>query len=275
MGSPASPAIANIFMAKLEEHALETFQQRPKTWHRYVDDVFAIVKTNLIRKLLEHLNAQHAAITFTAEVEENCQLPFMDVRVHRILGTIKTGVYRKPTHTGKYLSFSSNHPDSAKRSVVSALLRRAEYISLGETEKQLEIRQVQDELSANGYPSRFIRKVLKKTTQNTERKEDNHKKKPSTEATASIPYVRGVSEQISRILARLQISTVMKPTKWKWSLMHNAKDTIPPQEDQGVVYALGCTGCSKVYMGKLTEQRNNGYVNISAMPRQAIQSYQR
>ena len=133
MGSPASPAIANIFMAKLEVHALETFQQRPKTWHRYVDDVFAIVKTNLIRKLLEHLNAQHAAITFTAEVEENCQLPFMDVRVHRILGTIKTGVYRKPTHTGRYLSFSSNHPDSAKRSVVSALLRRVEYISLGET----------------------------------------------------------------------------------------------------------------------------------------------
>ena len=71
MGSPASPVIANIVMAKLEEYALETFQQRPKTWHSYVDDIFAFVKTSLIRKLLEHLNAQHAAITFTAEVEEN------------------------------------------------------------------------------------------------------------------------------------------------------------------------------------------------------------
>ena len=69
------------------------------------------------------------------------------------------------------------------------MLRRVEYISLGETEKQLKIRQVQDELSANGYPSRFIRKVLKKTTQDTERKEDNQKKKPRTEGTASIPYV--------------------------------------------------------------------------------------
>ena len=49
-------------------------------------------------------------------------------------------------------------------------------MSLGETEKQLEIRQVQDELSANGYSSRFIRKVPKKT-QITETKEDNQKKK--------------------------------------------------------------------------------------------------
>ena len=54
MGSPVSPCVANIFMAKLEEDALEPFHAAVNLRHRYVDDVFSIVKETLADNLLPH-----------------------------------------------------------------------------------------------------------------------------------------------------------------------------------------------------------------------------
>ena len=162
MGSPASPAIANIFMAKLEEDALKSFDGAPDVWYRYVDDAFSIVKKSLVEKLLVHLNNQHPSIVFTLEKEEEGKLPFMDTMIHRVDGSLKTGVYRKPTHTGRYLAYTSHHPESAKRSVVTSLFRRIDYITLGEKEKQADEQRIYDELNANGYPATFVKRVARK-----------------------------------------------------------------------------------------------------------------
>ena len=99
MGSPASPVIANVFMIKLEQKALESFEHPPKTWQRFVDDIFTIVKRSQVKNLLPHLNKQHPNISFTVEEEQDNKLPYMDITVHRIGNKLHTDVYRKPTHT--------------------------------------------------------------------------------------------------------------------------------------------------------------------------------
>ena len=81
MGSPVSPAVACIFMSKLEERALKTFSQPPSVWYRLVDDIFSIVKRKAREVLLDPLNSQNRSIHFTMEVEECEALPFMDVTV--------------------------------------------------------------------------------------------------------------------------------------------------------------------------------------------------
>lgn len=42
MGSPISPIIANFFMERFEEKALESSVLKPAVWFRYVDDTFVV-----------------------------------------------------------------------------------------------------------------------------------------------------------------------------------------------------------------------------------------
>ena len=68
--------------------------------------------------------------------------------------------------------------------------------------------------------------------------------------TCAIPYIKGISEGISRVLAPLEIRTVMKPRQIKWTLMKDAKDKLPRDQEPGVVYAIGCQTCPSVYIGE-------------------------
>ena len=70
------------------------------------------------------------------------------------------------------------------------------------------------------------------------------------EKTISIPYIKGTSEAIRRVLAPLGIRTAMRANKMKWSIMGRAKDKLDKNETPGVVYAVGCTECKDVYIGE-------------------------
>ena len=286
MGSPLSPAVANLFMAKLEEKALSTFTNAPKTWFRFVDDVFSIIRKVDVEAFLAHLNQQHPSIRFTIEKEEDGTLPFLDTRVHRCEGgSLRTSIYRKPTHTGSYLHFESNHPLSAKRSVVASLLNRVENITLGDSEKEKEENRVRKELESNGYPQSFItntkKRLLKKRTQQACHASNIPQEKKKI--VSSIPYVPGVTEAITRVLAPLGIQTVSKAAHRKWSLMGRAKDHTPADTQPGVVYALGCQDCPQVYVGETArtakqrvkehqEHMKKGNENMSAVAHHVLET---
>ena len=72
----------------------------------------------------KHLNSINEQIQFTVEMEENNKLSFLDTVTTRQNGRIRVDVFRKKTHTDKYLDFTSNHPLQHKRSVVNTLLDR-------------------------------------------------------------------------------------------------------------------------------------------------------
>ena len=83
IGSPLSPILANLFMEDLESQALSSLEdnKRPQRWHRYVDDVFSVVKEHLLSATFQHLNNQNPPIELTMESEVNGKLPFLDTIV--------------------------------------------------------------------------------------------------------------------------------------------------------------------------------------------------
>ncbi|XP_071440799.1 uncharacterized protein [Hetaerina americana] len=136
MGSPLSTVIANLYMEKFEKSAIETYSKKPKLWLRYVDDTFVIWQhgTKELNDFLRHLNNQHRAIQFTMELEKNKQIPFPDVLVKRKEdGSLGHAVYRKATHTDRYLKSLPHHHPAQKASLVATLVHRAYELSDAES----------------------------------------------------------------------------------------------------------------------------------------------
>ena len=206
MGSPVSVVVAEIVMQNIEERDLTTCRQTIPLWLRYVDDTFTAVHKDEIDEFHDHLNEQNADIQFTREVEEDGKLPFLDCLVSCDENTLRTTVYRKPTHTDRLLDESSYNPTSHKATTIKTLTRRAQLVcntpdSLSDENKYL--RRVFDK---NNYKDDFIRR---NTHQPTETTETNANSTPTT--TATIPYIKGTSETIARILQPYNIRGAHKP----------------------------------------------------------------
>ena len=109
---------------------------------------------------------------------------------------------------------------------------------LGAEEKARKVNRITKELEANGYPSSVIERAersAKRRKKQTDQGTKTRKPAEETMITASIPYVKGVSETIGRILRQVDIRTVMGSQKLKWQLMKGAKDTITADTNPGVV----------------------------------------
>ena len=92
------------------------------------------------------------------EKESNHLLPFLDVLIERQSdGSVLTSVFRKPTHTDKYLDFQSHHPMAHKISVIRTLYSRARELSSTMVQRVRE-EHVLKVLKENGYPGRVIQR---------------------------------------------------------------------------------------------------------------------
>ena len=112
-------------MINIEEQSLATYSETLPLWLRYVDDTITAVHESKIDEFHEHLNEQNTKIQFTKEIEENGKIPFLDCLITRENNTLRTTVYRKPTHTGRLLDQTSYNPTSHKATTVRTLTRRA------------------------------------------------------------------------------------------------------------------------------------------------------
>ena len=65
---------------------------------------------------------------FTIELPGTGGLPFLDTLTKPTPNSIASTVYRKPTHTDRSLDYNSNHPISAKLSVIHTLIHRSKQV---------------------------------------------------------------------------------------------------------------------------------------------------
>lgn len=170
-------------------------------------------------------------IQFTVEKETENQLPFLDVLVMRDgNGKLKTTVYRKKTRTDRYLPFHSYHGMQAKANSVRTLMKRAHDLTSDQHLLKEELHHVQGVLRCNGYPKGMVRKYRVQQRKGKRMDDEEEENKPLS--TAKIPYVKGLSEEIRRILEKYNIRTVFKTTETLGWILTKVKDLTPPPEER-------------------------------------------
>ena len=115
---------------------------------------------------------------------------------------------------------------------------------------------------------RLFQTFRHRATDTTETKRDS----TSVTTTATIPYIKGTSEAIARILQPYNIRVAHKPITTLRHLLTNVKDKDEPNNRQGAIYKIECSDCQASYIGetgrnlntRLTEHKRatrNGDVN--------------
>ena len=241
MGSPLSPVVANLYMEAFEEKALKTFPIQPKLWIRYGDDTFVLWPhgEESLNEFHQHLNEQHPAIQFTREVESEKRIAFLDVLVNRVDNRVSFTVYRKNTHTDRYIHFTSHHHPRVLSGVIKCLKNRADKIcdTKGSARELSHLRKV---FQANGYPREVIEHSL--NPRRTNRQQTNPPSS-STKKILLLPYIKGLSEEIQRRCKNLSIKTIFKSSNTIRSLLTKVKTPQPTDKKVGVVYEIPCMDC--------------------------------
>ena len=256
MGSPLGPILADIFVSKLESDVLKPVIDRVTFYKRYVDDIFIIHDANIcMEDLVSHFNTAHSSIKFNGDMEANNQLHFLDVQLtRRSDGTIKRGIYRKPTWSGQYTNFLSFVAMRYKRNLVKCLANRVQKICSVDCIEH-ELRQIRQILLENGYPEAFLDRHLKchPTAQDTIQTVE---KLP---LYLSLPF-RGdlaadtLTKRLYTSLRRTFNAAVLRLHFHSNRLLQtNLKDRIPVLDSSMIIYSFVCQ-CSANYVGRTTRR---------------------
>lgn len=119
MGSNSAPILADAFLFSLERPLLER-STGIELFKRYRDDVFAIaIDSDSATRLLDEYGKLHHRIKLESETS-NVSANVLNIRISKFEdGSLRTGVYFKPTNSLPLLHKKSNHPEAVLVAAIS------------------------------------------------------------------------------------------------------------------------------------------------------------
>ncbi|CAF3771189.1 unnamed protein product [Rotaria socialis] len=115
---------------------------------------------NELKKIIENANTWHPNIKLEYKISKS--LPFLDVLLTNINGTLSASVYHKPAAEPYVVPFISDHPRHVFENIVQTSRRRAVKYSSTFQLFNDERRYIKSTFLYNGYPSSFIDKTFRK-----------------------------------------------------------------------------------------------------------------
>lgn len=256
MGNPLSPLIAEAFMSKFEMD-LKSAGRLPTVWHRYVDDVFAIVKRSDLNNILNTLNSQYTEINFTCETEREGKLTFLDLELQRKEDKIDIAIHHKATSTMRYITSDSHTPIQHKLAAFQSLAHRLVSLPLSLENYIQEYNYIVQAAKINGYSERIINNIIKKHSQKhqktqlssfftqnrtTDKTEDSIKK-------VSVTFAPTLTNKLKTTFKQNNMQIVYSnPFKLKNQLI-STKDKKENLDKPGI-YEIKCNICHRKYYGQ-------------------------
>ena len=204
---------------------------------------------------VDKLNGIEPRIQWEPEVEKDGVISFLDVLVCRDKAEgYVTSVYRKKTHSDRYLHFTSNHPLKDKVSGLQSLKWRAEaYCSTAQLLKA-ELKHLERTFMANGYPKDIVLDVLYQ--QKGERKKRKEMEESAEEEegeiirTLCLPFVSEIQGKVKGLCREINLKLLNGRAKSLGQLLMPTRKAQEVQDKKCVVYKVNCKKCDKCYVGQ-------------------------
>ncbi|CAF1454439.1 unnamed protein product, partial [Didymodactylos carnosus] len=240
----------------------------------YVDDVFCVFsKKQNYEAFLNTINQWHRNIHFTVEVENNGQLPYLDVMIMTNSNDRRydTTLYKKPTDTGLYLLYESNQCRRYKQGLIKTLTVRILRICSTPQLIETQLKRLTDILGDNGYPSHIIRKgilegkVIAKRLENPKHRQVIKSQSKLRNIFFTLPYFGEetfVLGQRIKKLCKQMIPTVDLKIAYKKTLTLKSiflpiqKGLDESKKMKNIVYSIPCTNCDFKYFGETSRDIN-------------------
>ncbi|XP_044744639.1 uncharacterized protein LOC123306618 [Coccinella septempunctata] len=209
MGNKISPILASIVMTVLLNYCIPLLPFQVPIAYQYVDDLFFAIPEDMTAEMLAVFNSFNTHIQFTVEEEVENGVPFLDTRVVRCPGNIiKLDWYQKPTSSGRYIHYRSNHSWAMKTNLIKGMFQRIIRICHPDFQKNA-IKRLFSLFEDNGYPRIFLDRCLGSLTLGqvgertpAEREETAH---PIEQPRyVSLPFIPSLTPKLENILKEVE-----------------------------------------------------------------------
>ena len=165
MGAAFSPTIANIYMSTIVTKFLQSQENKPLTFSRYIDDIFMIWTSTSaeLDTFITNLNAVHPNLKFTHECSTQ-SIDFLDLTIYKGSNFLYTNIldiktFQKPLNLYQYLHFSSNHPSKVFKAIIKGECIRFARTNTTEEGYASTVHLFTMRLHKRGFPTAVINKT--------------------------------------------------------------------------------------------------------------------
>ena len=301
MGSPIAPILADIYLEYILDKKLPTVPFDIPFLYKFVDDIITAIPINMQNIIIDTFNDFHPRIVFTVELEKSDNtISFLDVLLlHQANGKLDTKWWQKPQTSGRYIHYTSHCPYHYKINVAKNLINRAHRLTTDIYKKEIDNRLV-DLLLTNGYPHKIICKILRESYRHNHNMVDNTKTQinnldvtnnqingntpvgqnttssnqdntTTTKKYFSLPYVKSLSERLSKILTNANHNT--KIAFKNVNTINNKCFTHTKDRDEielrsNIIYEIPCEeNCGKNITVVLNSILKDVFININIAAR--------
>ena len=260
MGSPLAPALAEVFLTKIENEYINN-PSNPLGilfYYRFVDDIFVILPENEDEnEFLKKFNSFHKSLKFTMEHEQNNKLSFLDVQISKNNGKLITSWYRKPSNTLMFNPWESHGPKRYKINLIRTMINRLKIICSDKFLFNKDLKRLKESFLWSGYPNLVIEKYFniclkKKETGVQNCSEDSRKQIYfgfQYVNETSVNFVKNISKLISKNFNFIKCTPYFKKGRNLLSYFSPKIKEFNKDTSTGV-YRIPCADCSQCYIGE-------------------------
>lgn len=246
MASPISPILAMIIMDSLLGDVIPRLPFQIPFLYKYVDDIISSVPRDMIDTTLVTFNSYNNNLQCTIEAEDNCSVQFLNTKViHTTDNRILLDWYQKPTSSGRFLNFHSNHALNQKYNAVIAMKNRVTHIS-DLTFINFNMKRLFGLFANNDYPQHVLNKLIYSSNLFDGAIDD----RADNPFKYKFPYIDSLTH--FRAFNNIQIATY---NMWTiGNLFTKTKDKTLLLNQSSVVYNISCQDC---YIGQTSQKLKN------------------